>query len=512
MNKQHSILLFLSLFIIYISGQTSPLCTTYVNPAATTGDNCADSTKGCNSVQSALQFCKDSNNVLVYFMDGDHTNAGNLNINYLNQSIVYQAVNAGKATIDLKDVTVPLLTISDTQATNSNYKYYVNFNMTGINVSNGNYQTIATTIIQSNVNNTIIKMYIDTCSFSSNNASQGGVFNFVSKTTYGTSDIFIINSQFDSNTAVNGSVLYSSAGHNIYVRDSTFTSNNAAYNGLLFLQFSQQVIVQNCTFSKNSISRGALLMITLGTNSPVVQKSTFDQNIGGGFKAGAIAYFMCTGISNYNKFTNNVGMGGILVFTSQYTQILNSVFSNNSVPNFYGAGVYFEQSYVRIASSQFVANSAGYGGAISGYMDSTLGGGTSYFTDLTVSSNKASQWGGAFYLSGVTVNMTNLDLSSNTATNGSNLYCSASTLSAANVDFNITTQTTFDNAYGINCGSQDCDITDSSNENLVCGVPEKKKSGLTTGQKAGIAIGVIAGVFIILVIVVVLLRRWKRNQ
>ncbi|KAF2077352.1 hypothetical protein CYY_001355 [Polysphondylium violaceum] len=512
MNKLY--LFVFSIILCTAIAQGAP-CQVYVDPKSIITQKCgATSNMGCSSIKYAIETCTDQSNVVLMLLDGEHVAKDNFNMNYLNQTIVYQAVNPGKAIFNLRGITTPLVTITDTTAVNNGYNYITNFNMTGVQVMNANYQDGVTNIIQSNVNRTAITMYIDNCVFTANNATNGGVFLFNSSHTYGLSNIFITNSQFTYNTAYKGAVLYSEAYHNFYMRANTFTNNNGTYNALLYMMSPNQVMLQTSTFSKNYINRGGMVQIGISTEMPTIQSCTFDQNTGGGTKAAAVAYLMMNNAAvNLCNFTNNAGMGGILIVQVQYAQILNSYFYKNSYPS-YGAGVYFEKSYVRIASSEFESNTASYGGAIAGYQDGTFTS-TSSFTDLNITANVATVLGGGLYLNSNSVNMKNVDLQNNNGPNGTNLYCASSYLYP-----NLTTfgdppsHVESDNAFGISCSpTSTCYITDAQDESVICGtyVPNKNK-GLTGGQKAGIAIGVIGGVIIIIIVVVVVLRRIKRHQ
>ncbi|KAF2076248.1 hypothetical protein CYY_002426 [Polysphondylium violaceum] len=519
MNYNYLYLFFILSCIILIGrAAVQPIgqaCEVYVEHGAMPTNQCGSYKNPCLNVKYAIQSCGQSNAyVVVYFIDGPHTDIGNFNQVFVNQTIVYQAVNIGKATLDMTGIKTPLVTISDTSYTaGQSTDMYANFHMNGVNVVNSNS---AASIIQTMVNLTQISVKVDQCGFYSNVGGNGTVFNL--KTHYSerqtSTTISITNSSFKNNKGVNGVVLYAQSTDNIYINNCVFYGNSASGVGIINPDTISLVTITQSNFTSNYVQSGGVVHFDSMQVSPVVSSNRFDSNSGGGVRSSAIAMLTTTGIIDNTNFTNNFNLSGVLVYSSIWVNITNSFFTGNNLPQFYGAGVYFEKSGILIYDSVFANNYALYGGAIYSITNIVY----TYIPlikNTIIEDNNATISGGGLFTSGITLKLTNVSIENNLAANGSNFYCLGSQVYTNNTEFLSYTDNAYDNELGIMCGSSTCSIKDISvlvDNEIGCGVykPPAKK-GLTDKEKIGIAVG-ISSVFIITVIIIIVIIRKKHHH
>ena len=184
---------------------------------------------------------------------------------------------------------------------------------------------------------------IDGCHFTRNRASYGGVL--VAKRM---SDIDIDNCIFTKNSAVtDGATIYGSSLCIVSVHGSNFTNNRAGNNGDLHIAENSSLTITICDFTDNSAGHNGGVMF--GYNHSIL---TIDS---------------CT-ITN-----SSAGGSGGAVYGRAYTEITinNSMIEGSSAQNA-GGGISAQRySHIEITSSQFMYNTADYGGFMRVYLGST---------------------------------------------------------------------------------------------------------------------------------------------
>ena len=231
---------------------------------------------------------------------------------------------------------------------------------------------------------------------------------------------FIINSYFANNTGSWGGAI-SSLGYmnpedyTVTIRDSKFEGNNATFGGAIYVE-SANLIVENSTFENNkgvgvgssgtSNTQGGAIVVHPSGSSATITDSTFIAN------------------------SANVGGAVSLPGVDEDSVIDNCTFIDNTA-SADGGALYFwtEGAGVTVKDSEFVNNTAPYGGAIEneGIGDLTVD--NCIFTE-----NTASARGGAIISSGNT-DVSNSVFTDNEALGGTNaiyLYNEGTTLELSN--------------------------------------------------------------------------------
>ena len=199
---------------------------------------------------------------------------------------------------------------------------------------------------------------------------------------------FITDSYFANNTGSWGGAISSlgymnTEDYTLTIRDSKFEGNNATFGGAIFVE-SSKLVVDNCTFENNkgvgvgssgtSNTQGGAIIVHPSGSSATITDSTFTAN--GANIGGAVSLPGVDGESTIENCTftdNTAGLdGGALYFWTN------------------GAGV-------TVKDSEFVNNTAYYGGAIE-----NEGIGALTVDNCTFTENTASAKGGAIISSGST--------------------------------------------------------------------------------------------------------------
>jgi len=529
-----SIYLFITIlfvFVVNIKAGVPPIgqpCNVYVDPLSKLTEGCGlQQDQGCLNIKSAISSCGDASGyVVVNLLDGLYMDKDNFNLTFINQTIVYKALNYGQVTFNLTGIDTSMVIISDVLYTGLQSIYmYSNFNMSGINVVGANYTLLSNTgIIQTMINMTQISVNVDQCSFSDNQGVNGTVFNLYSNIAVqqAAPTITITNSVFLNNHGDYGAVLYAnSSNDNIYISDSTFKSNIAVGVGIVYPDTLSDVVITGSTFSQNYVQSGGVVYFNEMKNSPYITNCQFVLNIGGGIQTAAIAMVLTDGYVLNTTFTLNFNMSGLYAYRSNSVNVTNSVFTGNTIYNYNGGGVYFELSGMLLLNCIFRSNKAVYGGAIYSttsivYFDTPL------IKNSIIENNNATVAGGGLFLNGISaLDLSNVTMSNNIAVNGSNFYCLGSNVFANTTSINSSLPIGVnDNLFGIMCNSGNtCSILDSSNHakndpELTCNMvePHKKDKGLTNIQKIGISIGVCIGVVFITIIIIILIKRSKKHH
>ena len=214
---------------------------------------------------------------------------------------------------------------------------------------------------------------ISDCNFTNNGARHGGAIYWID---YFSGSSTILNCYFEKNyalsdkeTALGGAIykLYSSRGSII---NSTFIENSATTGSAIYTEGS--LTVNNSTFKKNNAdSEGAIAIMS---DNVAIYNSSFDNNYAGRYGAAIYSWAGCDKvIVDNSNFTNNHArqVGGAILFVGENCQISNSYFENNRVGDLMG----------------------GFGGAIS---ISNTGNSTSIFNCI-FNKNSATMRGGAIY-------------------------------------------------------------------------------------------------------------------
>ena len=239
---------------------------------------------------------------------------------------------------------------------------------------------------------------------------------------------------FDSNPG--GAIVFNLSS--ITVDNSTFTNNTRPGNpGGALYGYANDLAITNSTFSGNvASSHGGALWISGGTIS--IANSSFVGNSAGSGSYGGAIYIPSgtTAAIQYCNFSgNSAGYGGAVAdyipltgVYSELTGLYNSTFTNNTATS-RGGALYLQGSGVNaiITASTFSGNTAGdAGGAI--FRDYGTVGQVTKLTNTTISGNTANNWGGGmavygyyyYYSYGGGLDLSNVTIANNTATNGSN--------------------------------------------------------------------------------------------
>ncbi|MBR0059452.1 MAG: hypothetical protein IJP99_09010, partial [Methanobrevibacter sp.] len=205
------------------------------------------------------------------------------------------------------------------------------------------------------------------------------------------------NSYFINNTAANsGGAIYSDNGNYKFFYNCTFDNNFAANSGAL-RGTASYLIIDGCNFTNNKANEyGAVTLTGRGTS---VSNSNFINNSALTGVVGALYISVRDTSFTYNNikyelpranctFINNTAVNnGIVFIHSNYGgTITNYTFINNTVSRNGGALVTFNNvnSWINVADSNFINNTADYGSAIYRYGTSYL-----YLNNVNLTTNRA---------------------------------------------------------------------------------------------------------------------------
>ena len=250
---------------------------------------------------------------------------------------------------------------------------------------------------------------INASEFHNNSATYGGVLHSYS------SNITINASEFHNNSATDGGVLYSYSS-NITINASEFHNNSATYGGVLY-SYSSNITINASEFHNNSATYGGVLYSY--SSNITINASEFHNNSA---NLGGVLYSDSSNITiNASEFHNNSATieGGVLDSYSSNITINASEFHNNSATD--GGVLYSYSSNITINASEFHNNSATYGGVL-----------CSYSSNITINAsefhNNSATYGGVLYSfsSNITINAS--EFHNNSATYGGVLYSDSSNI------------------------------------------------------------------------------------
>ena len=182
------------------------------------------------------------------------------------------------------------------------------------------------------------------------------------------SNLVIVDSIFEGNSAQLGGAIYSETHSNISIFSSTFVRNSASclsdvrecFGGVLCSDSGASIIIQNSTFCNNRASgrfgSGGVLSVLDGTIS--IHGSAFIEN-SADYSGGVIVAQLATLVIDATEFANNSAeyYGGTLHTTSSTISIRASNFENSTV-YFRGGVMYSHACIVNISRTRFFLNYA----------------------------------------------------------------------------------------------------------------------------------------------------------
>ena len=209
--------------------------------------------------------------------------------------------------------------------------------------------------------------------------------------------IVIADSVFSQNSSPSGAGALHSFGA-IHVSDTVFSGNTTSSNGAAII--AQDVVTaERCVFTANTAFRaGAVLTYNTGKVS-TFSASTFQGNVATSASGGALVLNGAAVIAGSEFLGNSAGFGGGAVHALQPLTVSGSRFEGNSTlanVNAGGGAIYMLGSALSVANTQFIANSARYGGAIR--LDGPAG--TVDLAQADFEGNTATGHGGAIYHTG----------------------------------------------------------------------------------------------------------------
>ncbi|MBE6487853.1 MAG: hypothetical protein E7Z86_04000, partial [Methanosphaera stadtmanae] len=182
-------------------------------------------------------------------------------------------------------------------------------------------------------------------------------------------------------------------GSNGTINNTNFTNNNATvFGGAIFVLRNENLTIDNSFFENNTaINNGGAVMINQSANYTKILNSNFTDNT----------------VVGYNQSGRFYGDGGAVFFgvDSSYGLIDNSIFINNSA-NANGGAVVWNGQYGNITSSKFYNNTAPYAAGAVRLNGKYLVVNDSLF-DGNLDPMGNYSWGSAIYLTGNNTNITN---------------------------------------------------------------------------------------------------------
>lgn len=243
-----------------------------------------------------------------------------------------------------------------------------------------------------------IAIVIDNSTFTDNVASiDGGAL-----ALYTQCQVEIYDSRFENNFAYHdGGVAYFFNGSTSTIDGCHFKQNSAGYGGALVAKRGSNVDINSCTFIENSAITNAAVMYGSSLSVFSVYDSVFMDNKAGdngglcyiientrlnltlcdlernsaGHNGGALFGYnhSVLAIDSCTVYGNSAGGSGGAVYGRAYTEITinNSTIEVCSAQNAGGGISALTYSYMEVVNSQFMHNTADYGGFIQVYLGST---------------------------------------------------------------------------------------------------------------------------------------------
>ena len=243
------------------------------------------------------------------------------------------------------------------------------------------------------------------------------------------------------------------AGANCTIMNCTFTGNFANEHGGAITWHGDEGLVENCTFISNSASDLGGAVCWLGNNG-TLKDSRFIDNSVLNYNGGAVFMRGKNAIVSGCQFTNNSApnCGGAMDIEGDGATIQDSSFSSSSAEN--GGALSVFRNEIAIENCNFTQNEGVYGGAI--YTQ----GNYTEVSDSIFSDNLATSSGGAIYLNANWAVVSNSSFANNSANDCGALAVTGneSVISGSTFDDNVAT-----GLYGaIYCSGKDCNLTNST--------------------------------------------------
>ena len=208
------------------------------------------------------------------------------------------------------------------------------------------------------------------------------------------SNVSVVNSTFDRNSAGAGGAIFASQRSNIVIINTNFRENSVrgryCLGGVMYAEVTCSVSIDNCTFGGNeAVGNGGVFTVTGST--------------------------LTIGSS---EFINNSAERGAVIYAkdSNIIRIEDSLFINNSAS--ISGGVITEvRAEVRISNCTFSGNKAGtYAGVIDAFFYPV------YINESRFMNNSAVKYGGVFVASYADINVNYSEFSNNTGRRAGVLY------------------------------------------------------------------------------------------
>ena len=234
-----------------------------------------------------------------------------------------------------------------------------------------------------------------------------------------------------------GGAIYIDDGE-VTIENSTFENNYAgtdrnASGGAIYFRAAasttNSLSITDTDFSTNTATThgGALYLDDVVTTMTTVDltDNTVDNNGGAIYVSDGVGSLTMTDVELRNNTSNGSGGGGA-IFTERPTTITNGVLDGNQA-NASGGAIYLVGNTLDITNSTLSNNTATEGGGIYNSASTTV-------TNSTITGNTASETGGGIYGSFSQTTIDNTDITNNTATtlDGGGIYVQDTTLTITN--------------------------------------------------------------------------------
>ncbi len=246
-----------------------------------------------------------------------------------------------------------------------------------------------------------VTIRIDSCNFTGNSATQGGVVFAVEGAT-----VRIDSCTFTENSPGWGGVVYALGDVIVRIHSSNFTENSAALDGdggVVYAREGVSVRIDSCSFICNSATKGGVVCAKYSV-TVTIDTCSFTENRAGWGGVVHAYQDVSVRIDSCSFIGNRAGWGGVVHAYQDVSVGIDSCIltRNMATPN--GGVVYAgEDITVRIDSCSFTENCANKGGVVYAFQDVTLLIGACIFHG-----NWASAGGhGTIYIQFTIINVTN---------------------------------------------------------------------------------------------------------
>ncbi|RKY13446.1 MAG: hypothetical protein DRP63_09565, partial [Planctomycetota bacterium] len=211
---------------------------------------------------------------------------------------------------------------------------------------------------------------ITNCTFSGNSAGCGGAIYCCDN-----SSPTITNCTFSGNSAGYGAAIYCNSFSRATVIDCVFSDNSAWDGSAIYCYDKSRLTLVGCAFSGNKANNdgGA---IYCDCRSPSITGCTFSHNSATRYGGAIYCYSSSRAtVTNCTFSSNSAFWGGAICCFASSPILTNCLFSGNSVTGVtfsYGGAICCEFGNPRIKNCTFSGNSAGDGGAIYCFDNSTM--------------------------------------------------------------------------------------------------------------------------------------------